>query len=144
MRAVFVGLMVAVALVTTIAMLSVRPDALAHEPLLGLFVLGALALAAAGLWAVDRMLAGSQVEDPPQIVIDEVNSLERRVRAFSQFAAEPPGISATHRDAGGDEAVRDGIACQQTLDLIDIAAGDGADGPQPRGDGHRGSDVTKW
>ena len=27
---------------------------------------------------------------PPQIVIEEVDSLERRVRAFSEFAAEPP------------------------------------------------------
>ncbi len=30
------------------------------------------------------------LDQAAQIVIDEVNSLERRVRAFSQFAAEPP------------------------------------------------------
>ncbi len=30
------------------------------------------------------------VEQAAQIIVDEVNSLERRVRAFSEFAAEPP------------------------------------------------------
>lgn len=30
------------------------------------------------------------LEQAAQIVVDEVNSLERRVRAFSEFAAEPP------------------------------------------------------
>jgi nitrogen fixation/metabolism regulation signal transduction histidine kinase len=30
------------------------------------------------------------LEQAGQIVVDEVNSLERRVRAFSEFAAEPP------------------------------------------------------
>ena len=29
-------------------------------------------------------------EQAAQIVVDEVSTLERRVRAFSQFAAEPP------------------------------------------------------
>ncbi|MDX2153265.1 MAG: ATP-binding protein [Bryobacteraceae bacterium] len=33
---------------------------------------------------------GAFIEQAAQIVIDEVNSLERRVRAFSDFAAEPP------------------------------------------------------
>ena len=30
------------------------------------------------------------VEQAAQIVVEEVESLERRIRAFSQFAAEPP------------------------------------------------------
>ena len=30
------------------------------------------------------------MEQAAQIVVDEIESLERRVRAFSQFAAEPP------------------------------------------------------
>ena len=30
------------------------------------------------------------IEQAAQIVVDEVESLERRVRAFSEFAAEPP------------------------------------------------------
>ena len=45
---------------------------------------------------VEEMLARQPAADRPfmdqaaQIVVDEVESLERRVRAFSQFAAEPP------------------------------------------------------
>ena len=30
------------------------------------------------------------VEQATQIVVDEIETLERRIRAFSQFAAEPP------------------------------------------------------
>ena len=30
------------------------------------------------------------LEQAAQIVVDEIETLERRVRAFSQFAAEPP------------------------------------------------------
>jgi nitrogen fixation/metabolism regulation signal transduction histidine kinase len=45
---------------------------------------------------VEEMVARSSgeqrvfIEQAAQIVVDEVESLERRVRAFSQFAAEPP------------------------------------------------------
>src|ERR1700730_15997971 len=45
---------------------------------------------------VEEMLARSAESDRPfieqaaQIVVDEIEPLERRVRAFSQFAAEPP------------------------------------------------------
>lgn len=35
------------------------------------------------------------LEQAAQIVVDEVESLERRVRAFSQFAAEPPVVSTS-------------------------------------------------
>ena len=34
------------------------------------------------------------MEQAAQIVVEEVESLERRVRAFSQFAAEPPVLPA--------------------------------------------------
>ena len=30
------------------------------------------------------------MEQATQIVVDEIETLERRIRAFSQFAAEPP------------------------------------------------------
>ena len=49
---------------------------------------------------VEEMLARQPAADRPfmdqaaQIVVDEVESLERRVRAFSQFAAEPPAKPA--------------------------------------------------
>jgi two-component system nitrogen regulation sensor histidine kinase NtrY len=49
---------------------------------------------------VEEMLARQSAADRPfmdqaaQIVVDEVESLERRVRAFSQFAAEPPAKPA--------------------------------------------------
>ncbi len=37
-----------------------------------LSLLSAVALTAAGIWAIDRTLAGSKILDPPEIVIDEV------------------------------------------------------------------------
>jgi nitrogen fixation/metabolism regulation signal transduction histidine kinase len=37
---------------------------------------------------------GAFLEQAAQIVADEVNTLERRVRAFSEFAAEPPVLPA--------------------------------------------------
>jgi signal transduction histidine kinase len=37
-----------------------------------------------------RKSGGTFEQQASQIVVDEVNSLERRVRAFSEFAAEPP------------------------------------------------------
>jgi len=49
------------------------PIAWGFAPLgIPLSLLSALALAAAGIWAIGRTLAGSQVLDPPEIVIDEV------------------------------------------------------------------------
>ena len=39
------------------------------------------------------------MEQATQIVVDEIETLERRIRAFSQFAAEPP----VHAAAGGCE-----------------------------------------
>ena len=39
------------------------------------------------------------LEQAAQIVADEVNTLEKRVRAFSEFAAEPP-VSLTAIDIG--------------------------------------------
>jgi two-component system, NtrC family, nitrogen regulation sensor histidine kinase NtrY len=48
--------------------------------------------------AVEEMLARYDeadrgfMEQATQIVVDEIESLERRVRAFSQFAAEPPVV----------------------------------------------------
>jgi len=49
---------------------------------------------------VEEMLARHQEADrgfmqqATQIVVDEIESLERRVRAFSQFAAEPPVVAS--------------------------------------------------
>ncbi len=37
---------------------------------------------------------GAFMEQAAQIVVDEVQTLERRVRAFSEFAAEPPVMPA--------------------------------------------------
>jgi nitrogen fixation/metabolism regulation signal transduction histidine kinase len=51
--------------------------------------------------AVEEMEARSSPEDrafiaqATSIVVDEIESLERRIRAFSQFAAEPPVVAAS-------------------------------------------------
>jgi nitrogen fixation/metabolism regulation signal transduction histidine kinase len=47
------------------------------------------------------------LEQAAQIIVDEVNSLERRVRAFSEFAAEPP-VSPARVDV--NELVEERIA----------------------------------
>ncbi len=58
------------------------------------------------------------MEQATQIVVDEIETLERRIRAFSQFAAEPPvraGASGREFAAAGahrlpeDRASRSGL-----------------------------------
>ena len=58
------------------------------------------------------------MEQAAQIVVDEIETLERRVRAFSQFAAEPPvrpqAVEVNAHAAGARRVPQDG-ACRSGI-----------------------------
>ncbi len=65
------------------------------------------------------------MEQATQIVVDEIETLERRVRAFSQFAAEPPVLAVAARrqlGAAGADRIPQERAPRGRVRLPDLGA----------------------